>query len=287
MTKLDTFFNRPVGIFNWVLSEDPAECAALAHTHGFSCIQWGFPFENSAEDNTREYAEAAQHVFHEEGLEVVALSGYQNIVSFDPSAKAAALKKLETDIEIASVFPEITGVATETGTKNRESPWVGHPDNISAAAWEEMMESLQGLGAKAKAAGTRILIEGYVENVVRIADDLEKLTTELDMEAFGFVMDPYNLILEEHLPELAAETHRIFDVMNGHVGIAHAKDLLYTDGVVDTPRSGKGMFDFQTYFKLLDEKLPGVPLILEHLNAEEVTETLDFLKSQYEQTQDT
>ncbi len=287
MTYLDTFFNRPVGIFDFALSHDPAECAKLAKQHGFSCIQWGFPFSNAPEQNTRAYAEECSRILQGEGLEVVAISGYQNIVSVDPQDKAAALNKLETDIEIASVFPHATGIATETGTKNQESPWVGHPDNLGEAAWEEMVESLQRLGEKAKAAGTRILIEGYVENVVRTADDLEKLLSVLDMEAFGFVMDPFNLILEETLPHLAEETGRIFNLMNGHVGIAHAKDLLYTDGVVDTPRSGKGMFDFQTYFKLLDEKLPGVPLILEHLNADEVSETLDFLKSQYEQTQDT
>ena len=280
MSKLENFFGRPIGIFNWVFSNNSEECAKLATQHGFSCLQWSF--EHGSENIRADAAQDAYRIFTEAGLKVVALSGYQNLVAVDPIHKAKALNILERYLEIASFFPDSTGLATETGTKNPESQWVGHPDNLKPEAWDEMIAQLQPLGEKAKAAGTKLLIEGYVENIVRTADDIERLKAEVDMDAFGFVMDPFNLILEEQVPTHTAETERVFTAMNGHVGIAHAKDLLYTDGVVATPRSGTGMFDMQNYFKLLDEQLPGVPLILEHLKAEEVGETLDYLKQQYE-----
>ncbi|MEX0325176.1 MAG: sugar phosphate isomerase/epimerase family protein [Puniceicoccaceae bacterium] len=285
MSKLESFFNRPIGIFSWALSPDPATCAKRAVEHGFSCLQWGFPFELPEEEKTIGTARETQAIYSDHGLDVVALAGYQNLVAHDPGYKTRAIRRLEQYIELSDVFPASTGVATETGTKNRESQWHGHADNLKPESWDEMIASMHRIGAAAKAAGTKILIEGYVENVVRTADDLLKLQSQVDMEAFGFVMDPFNLFLEEQVTDMPAETGRIFAVMGDRVGIAHAKDLQYVDGVITTPRSGTGMFDFQTYFKLLDEHLPGVPLILEHLEAHEVAGTLDFLKSEYESYQ--
>lgn len=279
MSKLEDFFGRPVGIFNWVLSHDPMECARQATELGFSCLQWSFE-EGTAKVNEK-HAREAHAILTDHGLKVVALSGYQNLVSPDPSHRAKGIDILEHYLDIAPFFPDSTGLATETGTRNPENQWKGHPDNLTTESWEEMLTVLKPLGEKAKSAGTRILIEGYVENIVRTADDITRLKADVDMEAFGFVMDPFNLILEEKVPGHASETARIFETISGHVGIAHAKDLLYTDGVVDTPRSGTGMFDMRNYFKLLDEKLPGVPLILEHLEAREIPETLDYLKQQY------
>ncbi len=279
MTELEQHFQRPLGIFNWVLSKDPQECAQRAVELGFSCIQWGLDLES--EVPALEQAEAASAAFKEYELKVVALAGYQNLIAHDPAYKAKALSILEHYIAISALFPDSQGIATETGTKNRLSQWEGHPENLLPESWAELIQELKPIGEKAKAAGTRILIEGYVENVVRTAADLDRLKAELDMEAFGFVMDPFNLILEEKLPELEQECRQIFAVMQGHVGIAHAKDLLYTDGVVSTPRSGTGMFDMPMYFQLLDEQLPAVPLILEHLGLDEVEDTLNFLKRSY------
>lgn len=281
MSKLESFFGRPVGIFNWIYPGDSAAQAKAIADQGFSCVQWGVYPRDTREISENEAKETTR-LYQEHGLPIVVLSGYQNIVATAPEKKALALENLDHFLEISPLFPDSVGVATETGTKNPDSQWNDHPTNTEPTVWDEMVTSLLALGEKAKQAGTRLLIEGYVENVCRTPEDIERLLPLLDPKVFGFMMDPFNLVLEEKVPQLSDEISRIFTLIGEHSPIAHAKDLLYTDGVVSTPRSGTGIFDFATYFRLLDEKMPGVPLILEHLEAGQVEETLDFLKREYD-----
>lgn len=281
MAALQDFFHRPVGIFHWILDrEDPENCARLAADFGFSCVQWNLPEDDSKSDE--EHAAAALEAFARRDIRVVALSGYQNPIDPHPEAKAAGVRLLERHIDIAPMFPDCTGVATETGTKNAECPWFSHPDNLKSESWEEMLSVLRPLIQRARLRGTRLLIEGYVENVVRTVGDLTRLKNELGEDRPDFVMDPFNLVLEQDLPRLPEVIHEVFDTIGKDCGVAHAKDLAYENGVVSTPRSGTGVFDFPTYFRLLDERLPDVPLILEHLEFQEIGEVLDFLKNQYQ-----
>jgi len=261
---------------NWVFSWDAQECAELARHHGFSCVQWGIIDPDEAK------AKKAAEAFGEAEIEVVALAAYQNIISADPEVKAKSIDTITRFIEFSRYFPNSLGIATETGTKHPSDPWGFDPLNLEAPAWQEMLDVLRPLGEQAKAADTQLLIEGYIENVVRTPAEIKRVKADLDPAAFGFVMDPFNLLEEAQLTQQPAALADIFTSMQGATPIAHAKDVRYTAGKISTPRSGTGVFDFPAYFKLLDEQLPGAPLMLEHLEAHEVDETLDFLKTQYE-----
>lgn len=276
MSELSDFFSRPVGIMNWVYSWDPAECAERALKDGFDCIQWGII------DPDLSKAKEAAHVFSSEGLDVVGIAAYQNIVATDPDIKQKSETTIRCFIELSGYFPQSRGVVTETGTKHPTDPWGFDPLNLESAAWQEMLDVLKPLGELARAANTKILLEGYIENILRHADDIQRLRATLDPEIFGYIMDPYNLLEESELADQPGALDKVFTAMRGLAPLAHAKDVLYEKGKISTPRSGTGVFDFPAYFKRLDEQMPGVPLILEHLEADEVPETLDFLKSQYE-----
>lgn len=70
-------------------------------------------------------------------LPVVALGGYRNLVAPDATNRRANIGFLQRCLELASHFGTAL-VATETGTRNRESEWAPSPENQGKEAWETL-----------------------------------------------------------------------------------------------------------------------------------------------------
>jgi len=96
---------------------------------------------------------------------------------------------------------------------------------------------------------------------------------------FGFVLDPNNYYLEKDLKDGDSHLNRIFEAIGDAAPLAHAKDVLYVDGKVTTPRAGTGKLNWPLFVKLLNQYQPSAPLVLEHLNQNEVEETKAFVEA--------
>ena len=280
MHDLQKVFRRPVGIFSDVFAGSERERAEAIAAHGFDCVQWRLPL--ATQDINAANVKSLLKPYQDNGLQIVALAGYENIVEPNGQLRLQNMERLKRLMDIAPLCGRGNlgggiGVATETGSKNRMSQWEWHADNASDAAWAELKNAITELSRYAKQTGSRLLLEGYVHNLLRTADHIERLRRELRSVEYWFVMDPFNLFLEDKLAQQQHEIARIFTAMNRRVAIAHAKDLFYYHGQINTPRAGQGIFDYKTYFHLLNEHLPDVPLILEHLTAEQVGDSLDYL----------
>jgi sugar phosphate isomerase/epimerase len=280
MIDLQKRFRRPVGIFSDVFPGTERERAEAIAAHGFSCVQWRLPL--ATQDINAANVKSLLKPYQDNGLQIVALAGYENIVDPNGHLRAQNIERLKRLMDIAPLCGRGNlgggiGVATETGTKNRVSQWLWHDDNASDTTWAELKSTITELSRYAKQSGSRLLLEGYVNNVLRTPDHIERLRRELRSVEYWFVMDPFNIFTEDKLPQQQHEIARIFTALGRRVAIAHAKDLFYYHGQISTPRAGQGIFDYKTYFRLLDEQLPDVPLILEHLTAEQVDGVLDYL----------
>jgi len=276
MPNLLKIFRRPIGIFSDVFSGTERERASHIAACGFTCVQWRLPL--ATQDLNAANVRSLLKPYQDNGLQIVALAGYENIIEPNPQLRLQNMDRLKKLMDVAPLCSRATiGVATQTGTRNRLNPWDWHADNATPAAWAEMKASITELARHAKQTGSRLLLEGYVLNVLRTADDIERLRRELQSVEYGFVMDPFNLFLEDKLPVQQHEIARIFSAMGRRAVVAHAKDMVYEHGRLLTPQAGAGMLDYKTYLRHLDEQLPGVPLILEHLNAEQVEDSLAYL----------
>jgi sugar phosphate isomerase/epimerase len=280
MIDLQKLFRRPVGIFSDVFAGTERERAEAIAARGFSCVQWRLPL--ATQDINAANVKSLLKPYQDNGLQIVALAGYENIVDPNGHLRAQNIERLKRLMDIAPLSGRGNlgggiGVATETGTKNRMGQWLWHDDNASDATWAELKTTITELSRYAKQSGSRLLLEGYVNNVLRTPDHIERLRRELRSVEYWFVMDPFNIFTEDKLPQQQHEIARIFTALGRRVAIAHAKDLFYYHGQINTPRAGQGIFDYKTYFRLLDEQLPDVPLILEHLTAEQVDGVLDYL----------
>lgn len=280
MQDLSKFFRRPIGIFSDVFPGSERERAEAIAAHGFSCVHWRLPL--ATQDINAASVKSLLKPYQDNGLQIVALAGYENIVEPNGQLRVQNMERLKRLMDIAPLCGRGNlgggiGVATETGSKNRTNPWAWHADNASDATWAELKNAITELSRYAKQTGSRLLLEGYVHNVLRTPDHIERLRRELRSVEYWFVMDPFNLFMEDKLAQQQHELARIFTAIGKRVAIAHAKDLVYYHGQINTPRAGQGILDYKTYFRLLDEHLPDVPLILEHLTAEQVEDTLDYL----------
>ena len=282
MQDLQKRFHRPIGIFSDVFPGSERERAEAIAAHGFGCVQWRLPL--ATQDINAVNVKSLLKPYQDNGLQIVALAGYENIVEPNGQLRLQNMERLKRLMDIAPLCGRGNlgggiGVATETGTKNRTSQWEWHADNASDASWLELKNAITELSRYAKQSGSRLLLEGFVNNVLRTPDHIERLRRELRSVEYWFVMDPFNLFLEDKIATQQHEIARIFTAMGKRVAIAHAKDLVFYHGQINTPRAGQGIFDYKTYFRLLDEHLPDVPLILEHLIPEQVDDVLAYLES--------
>jgi sugar phosphate isomerase/epimerase len=282
MENLGKLFGRPIGIFSDVFVGTERERAERIASFGFTCVQWRLPL--ATQDINESNVRSLLKQYQDRGLAIAALAGYENIVDPNPALKRQNLDRLKRLMDIAPLCGGknswgTLGVATETGSKNRVTPWEWHADNAAATTWAELKATITDLARYAKQAGAKLLLEGYVKNVLRTTDDIQRLLRELRTVEYGFVLDPCNLLTADNMPQPAmmhAMAHMVA-VMGKRAVIAHAKDVSYFHGAIATPRAGTGQLDYKTYLAQLDAHLPGVPLILEHLRADEVQSTLDFL----------
>ena len=80
------------------------------------------------------------------------------------------------------------------------------------------------------------------------------------------------------MADVPGHLERIFRVIGPHAPVAHAKDVIYRNGEIDTPRAGTGALDYPTFARLMQQYQPNAPLILEHLRESEVPETVAYAR---------
>lgn len=265
--------SNPLGIFNTVYARlSLEEMARAVQAHGFRHVHLdprapgilppGAPL-------TADRARRVRQVLADHGISVAALAGYTNLVDVHTERREAGLRAFEQMIELCQEFGT-PYIATETGSLNPESPWEDYPANHAPAAWEELLTVLRRLLQRARQNGVTILIEGYVNNVVATTEEAARLLADLGAEGLGFVLDPFNYFTRADVERPREALDRIFRAIAARAPIAHAKDVVYTDRGIATPKAGAGRMDWPAYAAMLRRHAPHIPLILEHLGPGEV-----------------
>lgn len=284
---MDGLVNK-LGVMSYVYQGFSArQMADAICSHGMKCVQVdprqadmlkGDPFSE------RRAAEI-RRIFEERGIEIVALSGYINILDPNPDKREANLRTLERMIELCEAYGT-RWIATETGSFHPTNQWRHHPDNDTEYAWELLLTTVDRLRGKAVRHNAGLLLEGYVDNVLNSPERAEALIEKLGTEGLGLVLDPFNYMTEADLERQPGALDRIFRRIAGLCPIAHAKDAMYTDKGFKTPRAGTGRMDWKRVAAAMARYAPDIPLILEHLLPEEVGETLAFVKERFAEEPD-
>ena len=275
--------NLKLGIFTSVYSELPLEEAARRiKEDGFGGVVCDYSFKDVHFDPLAPDWKAAGKIrttLEKNGIEVVGLFGYYNVVDPDAAKRKAGEAKMDMLItnwkRLGSPI-----VSTETGTFNTESQWKESPDNSTEKGYATCRQALQKHARTAEKAGAIVAIECYWRNVIDSAERAERLFREVKSPALKLTMDPCNFFRNEDLARMKPMLEDMFKRVGRETVIAHAKDVKASAKGPDLPAAGKGVLDYPLYLRLLSKLDKELWLVVEHLKIDDVARARDYVKAQ-------
>lgn len=214
------------------------------------------------------------------GLRLAALSATFNLIDPDHARRDEGLRRLSL---LAEAAPDLgTRVLTLcTGTRDPADMWKAHPDNDSAAAWDDLCRSMDT--ALEAAARNRVVlgVEPELANVVDSAVRARRLLDTFRSPCLKIVIDPANLFPSGTLPQMSRVLNEAFDLLGRDLVLAHAKDLK-RDGEAGHAAAGTGVLDYDLYLRRLRDSGFEGPVILHGLVESEVPAAIRFLQDRWE-----
>jgi sugar phosphate isomerase/epimerase/pimeloyl-ACP methyl ester carboxylesterase len=216
-------------------------------------------------------------------LSVAAVSGTFNMIDPDPANRREGLRRLE---EIAASCGALGApmVTLCTGTRDPADMWQAHPQNDSAAAWQDLLASMEEALRIADKYDVCLGVEPETANVVNSAKKARRLLDEMASPQLKIVMDAANLFRPGESGRMAEILDEAFDLLGGDIALAHAKD--FRDGAaIQHVAAGQGMLDWPRLLRLLRGVGFDGPLILHGLTEEEVKTSVAFLRQELEKSE--
>jgi sugar phosphate isomerase/epimerase len=188
-------------------------------------------------------------------------------------------------------------VVSETGTYNEESDWVWHDKNATEAAYQEACGVIYELTRFGREVGACFTVENYVNNVIGSVEQVLRLFKDVNMPNLKLLCDPTNYFDESNIDTVDVQLRRVFDALSDKIVIAHAKDCKRAldvgekhadidadeshtfrgSGAVELPAPGLGVLNYDLYLKLLAKDHPNIPLIIEHLDEDDIPRAQGFV----------
>ncbi|HVG39939.1 MAG TPA: sugar phosphate isomerase/epimerase [Pyrinomonadaceae bacterium] len=289
-----------VGIFTGYFPYTLEETAQRIRRAGFNTVQLDVGFKDMTlptEDINARNSATIRDTFRRHDLPVSCISCYTNLIDPDAEKRRRHLDRLKQIIrharELGSPY-----VISETGTYNPASDWVHHPKNKTEGGYEECRDVIGELVDFARQHGAVFLIEPYVNNVIGSIEETLRLLADINDSHLGLLMDPTNYFDEHNIDEMDKVLDNIFNALSHKIKIAHAKDVKRAEGgqqvrmadidadeshalrgvgEIDLPAPGLGALNYDLYLKRLSHDHPNIPLIIEHLEEEDVPRAKKFV----------
>ena len=289
-----------VGIFTGYFPYALEETARRIRDIGFNTVQLDMSFKDMDLSTDQINAEKCQRIrdtFRRHNLPISCISGYTNLVHPDPAKRQANIRHLKQLIRYANELGS-PYVISETGTFDPDSDWVHHPKNKTEEGYEECRQVIQDLVSFSRDHGVTFLAETYVNNVIGSVEETLRLFADIPDPHLGLLMDPTNYFEEHNIDQMDKTLNQIFNALSDKIRIAHAKDVkraaaaqgvkmanidaseahtLRGVGTIELPAPGLGSLNYDLYLQRLRRHHPNIPIIIEHLEEEDVPRAKQFL----------
>jgi len=248
-------------------SDDPEIIARSYLAAGYSAA--GCPAVSLDEP---ERIKAIREAFFRHDLCLAEVGVWNNLLDPDPSKRA---ENLAVNIQKMALAEEI-GARCCVNIAGSFSPdiWdAPHPHNLSEEAFELTVENVRKILDTVKPRRSFFTLETMPWVIPDSPDSYLKLIQAVDRPRFAVHLDPVNMInCPERYYGNAGFLRECFAKLGKWIVSCHAKDIQMSDQLtvhLQEVRPGLGALDYRTFLTELD-RLPGdVPLILEHLPADE------------------
>lgn len=295
------------GIFSGYFPYDLEETARKIREKGFNTVQLDLHFKDidlGPGNITAANAKRVRDTFRAHDLQIVAISGYTNIIHPDMDQRKANVNRLKEIIRNGRALGT-PYVISETGTYNTESEWMHDPKNKTEEGFETCRAVIAELAQEAYDHGSMFLLETYVNNVVGSVEETVKMFAQVDHPGLGLLMDPTNYFEDHNIDDMDGILNQVFDTLADKIMMAHAKDVARSDddksekhadigdddalashtfrgvGEIVLNAPGTGVLNYDLYVKRLAEKHPNMPVIIEHLDEADVPRAKKFLEDKF------
>lgn len=236
-----------------------------------------FPLGEEADDATcKVYGQAATDA----GLVIAEVGAWSNPISADAGERAAAVAKCQKRLHQA----EVAGARCCVNIVGSRNPnkWDG-PDsrNLSEETFDMIVRSVREIVDAVKPKRAKYGLETMPWIFPDSADSYLRLMKAIDRPGVAVHLDVVNLI---HCPARAYDTtgliNECFDKLGRWIVSCHAKDIVLREKLtvhLDEVRPGLGVMDYKTFIRRA-AALGDVPVMLEHLPAEEYPAAAEYLR---------
>jgi sugar phosphate isomerase/epimerase len=289
----------PVGIFTGYFPYTLDGVIAKLKEHGFITAQLDLAFKDidfTPGTLTEAKCKRVRDAFRRANLPISAVSGYTNITHPDPDERRHRLDALKEIIrhtrQLGTAY-----VVSETGTFNTESDWVDDPKNKTEEGYEICAKIVAEMAQVAYDHGAVFLIENYVNNVIGSVEEVLRLFADVPHPGLGLLFDPTNFYDGSNIDRIDATLNKMFDALGPRIRLAHAKDCKLAAsleekhvaidapeantfrgaGAVELPAAGLGSLNYELYLRRLSALHPNMPLIIEHLDEDDVPRAKAFV----------
>jgi sugar phosphate isomerase/epimerase len=255
------------------------EVLTSAKSAGYDAVQYNMACSGLGSlptDISRDAAEAVHAASIETGVAIAAVSATYNMIHPVRIKREAGRRSFEA---IASSAARMgTHLLTVcTGSYDPYDQWRYHPDNSSAAAWEDMCKEFSTLISIADKYDVLIGVEPELANVIDSAQRARELIETLQSDRIRIIFDPANLFEVESSERRKMLIENAFELLQDRVSLAHAKDRRENGSFTTV---GTGVLDYPHYLTMLLQAGFQGTLIAHGFDANEAEDVATFLKGE-------
>lgn len=211
--------------------------------------------------------------FHKKNIHIGLIGSYFNLL--DKDSLYDSIERFKEYLKYAKDFG-CHMVGTETGSYR--SDWTYHPDNHSQEALDIVIEIIGELVEEAKNHGVFVAVEGAYHHVVSTPKRMKKLLESINSTNILVILDPVNLLNINNYKECNNIIKEAFELYGEKIVLIHAKDFIIKDNKMVKVPIGKGLMDYEFIIDIINKYKPGLDIIIENQQNENLIESLNFLK---------
>ncbi len=242
----------------------PAMCRRVRRA-GFSGVFTRFA-ANDPKTTTRAEARRLRAMLADEGVRLFQATGYwQNMITSDEAARRRSVRVIQHALRLAG-WMGARGIDTGPGSMNPAGPWYPHPANFTAAAKDQLINTLRECAKAAEDAGVFLSVESHQLVTLRTPQIAREVLDAVGSPWVRCDYDSANWIDLTTLYDTGAAINAHFDLLGTHIVSCHAKDIWAENKLtvhLQDGCPGKGEMDFATLFRRMEALSPDYPVIAE------------------------
>lgn len=239
---------------------------------GFSGIFTRFR-ANDPHTTPQAEAERVRSLLADEGVRLFQATGYwQNMITPDESVRRESVRTVQAALRLAG-WLGARGIDTGPGSMNKNGPWYPHPENWTRGARKQLVKTLRECASAAGDAGVYLSLESHQLVTLATPEITKEVLDEVDSPWVRCDYDSANWITLNTIYDTTSALNHHFDTLGDHIVSCHAKDIWIENKLtlhLQDGCPGKGLMDFKTLFRRMEDLSADYPVISEGNRTEDL-----------------